>query len=226
MLETKVTSNQPGSPKGRRESLLDVAIEVVSDQGLTAASFRTLAAAAGTSTTAFTYEFGSRTELLKAMVERCFDVTWSRREFDREDDRTDPLAKLRRAANLAIQFEPGIDPWQRTYDRFVFESPFQPEVLEQVRHFDSMLIERYLGLIDLAREVGQIDPAMPSEDALFMLWSFGDGLNIHRYAYPDELDAERTRHLFNEGFDRIMGVRSRPEQVRGEPERVRYRRVD
>ena len=208
MLETKVAQGKTDSPGSRRESLLDVAIEVVSERGLSAASFRTLAAAAGTSTTAFTYEFGSRTELLEAMVERCFEVAWARREFDRDDDRMDPLAKLRRAANLAIQYEPGIDPWQRTYDRFVFESPFQPEVLERVRHFDTMLIDRYLGLIDHAREVGQIDPGIPSEDALFMLWSFGDGLNIHRYAYPDELDAERTRRLFDEGFDRIMGVRA------------------
>ena len=218
ILNETVTPGTTAPANGRREALLDVAIGVVSEQGLSTASFRNLAAAAGTSTTAFTYEFGSRTELLKAMVERCFDVAWTRREFDREDDRSDPLSKLRRAANLAIQFEPGIDPWQRTYDRFVFESPFQPAVLERVKHFDSMLLERYLDLIDLTRESGQIDPGVSSEDALYMLWSFGDGLNIHRYAYPEQLDAARTRYLFNEGFDRIMGVRD-------EQDPVRYRRV-
>jgi len=91
-------------------------------------------------------------------------------------------------------------------------------VLDRVKHFDTILMERLLGLIDLAREQGTIDPGMTSKDALFMLWSFGDGLNIHRYAYPEELDSERTRTLFNEGFDRIMGVRK-------DPERPRYREV-
>jgi AcrR family transcriptional regulator len=217
-LQTSAERGDRGPSQGRRESLLDVAIEVVSEQGLSAASFRTLAAAAGTSTTAFTYEFGSRAGLLEAMVERAFEVAWTRRGFDRYDDEGDALAKLRRAANLAIQYEPGIDPWQRTYDRFVFESPFQPEVRDRIKHFDTILMERLLGLIDLAREQGSIDPGMPTRDALFMLWSFGDGLNIHRYAYPEELGPERTRTLFNEGFDRIMGVRK-------DPERPRYREV-
>ena len=75
---------------------------------------------------------------------------------------------------------------------------------------EARMWNRYVTLVDLARDQGQIDPGMPTDDALFLLWSLIDGLNIHRYIYEEELDPERTRRLFDEGFDRIMGVQGRP----------------
>lgn len=191
----------------RRTDLIDIAVKVVAKRGLSAASFRTIAAEAGTSTTAFTYEFGNRDALLVAIVERSFEVGWERKGFNRDDDAEDPLGKLRRATWAGIQADREINPWVRTYDRFVFEFDFQPGVSERLKELDLRMLDRHERLIDLAREQGQIDPGIASQDALFMLWSFGDGLNIHRYAYPDELDAARTEQLYQEGFDRILGVR-------------------
>ena len=193
--------------QARRTELIDIAIKVVAERGLSEASFRTIAAEAGTSTTAFTYEFGNRDALLTAIVERSFEVGWERKGFDRDDDAEDPLGKLRRATWAGIQADREIDPWVRTYDRFVFEFDFQPGVSDRLKELDLRMLERHERLIDLAREQGQIDPGIPSQDVLFMLWSFGDGLNIHRYAYPDELDAARIEQLYQEGFDRILGVR-------------------
>ena len=190
----------------RREELLDIAIKVVAERGLEATSFRALAEEAGTSTTVFTYEFGSRDELLAAILNRAFEVHWSRKGFDRDDDADDPLGKLRSAAWHGVQSEGEIDPWVRTYDRFVFEFSFRPELREEINDLEQKIKGRYVTLIDLARKQGRIDPAMPSEDALFLVWSLIDGLNIHRYLYEDELDPERLRRLFDEGFGRIMGV--------------------
>lgn len=204
-VKTEADRKQRGRDADRRRDLLDLAIGVVADRGLASASFRNLAAEAGTSTTVFTYEFGSREELLSSIVERAYEVAWETRGFDEDGDEADPLGHLRRAARLAIQTEPVINPWQRTYDRLVFESPYEPGVLDQVRRFDKKLIDRYVELIDQARERGQIDPGMSSEDALFMVWALGDGLNIHRYAYPAEFDPDRMKRLFDDGFDRIMG---------------------
>ena len=191
---------------GRREQLLDVAIKMVAERGLDGTSFRALADQAGTSTTAFTYEFGSRDKLLAAVLTRAFELHWSGKGFDRNDDAEDPLGKLRVAAWHGVQSGKEIDPWIRTYDRFVFEFSFRPELREEMNRLEQKIKSRYIALIDLAREQGQIDPAMASDDALFLVWSLIDGLNIHRYIYEEELDPERTRRLFDEGFDRIMGV--------------------
>lgn len=191
---------------GRRAELLDIAIKVVAERGLDATSFRALAEEAGTSTTVFTYEFGSRDELLAAVLTRAFELHWSGKGFDRDDDADDPLGKLRSAAWHGVQSDEEIDPWVRTYDRFVFEFSYIPELREEIEKCEFQIRHRYLTLIELACEQGQVDPNMPSEDALFLLWSLIDGLNIHRYVYEDELDPERTRRLFDEGFDRIMGV--------------------
>ncbi|MFZ9668733.1 MAG: TetR/AcrR family transcriptional regulator [Solirubrobacterales bacterium] len=192
----------------RRTELLDIAIEVISENGLDNTSFRTLARKAGTSTTTFTYEFGSREELLAAILRRAFEIHWSRKGFDLDNDSDDPLEKLRRAAWLGVQAQPEIDPWIRTYDRFLFEFSFRPELEAEIQQLEALMMERYLTLIDLAREQGQIDPGISAQDALFLVWSMIDGLNIHRYVYEEELDRERTLMLFNEGFNRIMRVRS------------------
>jgi len=201
------TQGTAGSPEGRREELLDIAVRLIAERGLDASSFRALAEEAGTSTTVFTYEFGSRDELLTQVVSRAFEVHWVRKGFDRDDDAEDPLGKLRSAAWLGVQSGSEIDPWVRTYDRFIFEFSFRPELRMEMKELELRMMRRYLTLIDLARVQGQIEPGMPSEDALFLVWSLIDGLNIHRYIYEEELDPERTRRLFDEGFDRIMGVR-------------------
>ena len=206
-VEDRIIEGASVPPEGRREELLDVAVGMVAERGLDATSFRALAQEAGTSTTAFTYEFGSRDALLAAVVARAFEINWKRKGFDRDDDAGDPLGKLRQAAWLGVQSEEVIDPWVRTYDGFVFEFSFRPELREEVRELEAKMWNRYVTLIDLAREQGRIDPGMPSDDALFLVWSLIDGLNIHRYIYEEELDPERTRRLFDEGFDRIMGVR-------------------
>lgn len=208
MKDTLVEKTAAATPKGiRRADLLDTAIRVISERGLDNTSFRTLAEAAGSSTTTFTYEFGSREELLAAVLRRAFDIHWSRKGFDIDNDADDPLGKLRQAAWLGVQADPEIDPWVRTYDRFLFEYSFRPELEREIRQLEGLMMERYLTLIDLAREQEQIDPGMSSQDALFLVWSMIDGLNIHRYVYEQELDRERTARLFNEGFDRVMGVR-------------------
>ena len=199
-----------GRREGRREALLDIAVRMVAERGLDDTSFRALAEEAGTSTTVFTYEFGSRDEMLAAVLNRAYEMHWKRKGFDRDDDADDPVGKLRLAAWLGIQSEMEIDPWVRTYDRFVFEYSFRPDLREEMTALEETFKSRYVTLIDLARDQGQIDPGMASDDALFLLWSLIDGLNIHRYIYEEELDPERTERLFDQGFDRIMGVQGRP----------------
>lgn len=197
----------PGSGEAdRRAELLDIAIQVIGDQGLQACTFRTLAREAGASTMTYTYVFGTRDSLIEAIIERVFDRAWHQRGFDLDDDEADPLGKLRRAANLAVQDGEAIDPFQRTLDRFVWEAAYSETSARKIDELDAKMADRYARLIELARDQGLIGIDLPTDDILISIWSLGDGLNIQRYAHPDQLPPDRMSRLFNLGFDRILGL--------------------
>lgn len=199
--------SSPASGEGeRRRGLLDIAIRVIGEQGLEACTFRTLAREAGASTMTYTYVFGTRDSLIEAIIERVFERAWHERGFDVDDDADDPLGKLRRAANLAIQDGEEIDPFQRTLDRFVWEAAYSESTARKIDELDGRMAARYHRLIDLAKEQGQIDTELGNDDLLMMFWSLGDGLNIQRYAHPDEMPPERLSRLFNLGLDHMLGL--------------------
>jgi AcrR family transcriptional regulator len=190
----------------RRQELLDIAIRVIADRGLQACTFRTLAREAGASTMTYTYEFGTRDSLIEAIIERVFERAWSLRGFDRDDDADDPLGKMLRAANLAVQDEVEIDPFQRTLDRFVIEAPYSDTARAKIDELDARLASRYHALIEMTKEQGLIDTELETDDILMMIWSLGDGLNIQRYAHPEQLPPERMRQIFNDGLARMLGL--------------------
>lgn len=198
-----------GDPEKRQE-LLDIAVRVIAEQGLQACTFRTLAREAGASTMTYTYEFGTRDSLIEAIIERVFDRTWELRDFGNDNDAEDPLGKLLRAVNLAVQIQPDIDPFQRTLDRFVWEAPYSAAAREKIDQLDAKVASRYHALIDLCKENGSISAERDTDDILMLIWSLGDGLNIQRYAHPEEMPPERMKALFNEGLDRILDLNRNP----------------
>jgi AcrR family transcriptional regulator len=195
----------PG-PRQRRDELVEVAVRVIADQGLSALTFRNLAKEAGTSTMAFSYTFGNREGLIDAVIETVFARAREERGFDQTagDDRA--AEKLRRALNLAVQSQPEINPYQRTLDRFVFEAPYSKLMHQKIERLDANLMNRYIELIELAIEQGEIKPTLAPKDILILIWSIGDGLNIHRYAYPEQFPPEEIDRLFNLGVDWALGV--------------------
>ena len=197
-------AGDPTETSKRRQELLDIAIVVIAERGLQACTFRTLAREAGASTMTYTYEFGSRDSLIEAIIERVFERTWLLRGFDRDDEDENPLEKLIGAANVALQGDVEIDPCQRTLDRFVWEAPYSEPTRAKIDELDARVAARYHSLIDSCREQQIIDPTLETDDVLMMIWSLGDGLNIQRYAHPEQLPPDRMRRLFDEGLKRIL----------------------
>ena len=77
--------------EAKRRAMIDLAIGIVAEGGLGALTFRSLAAAAGTSTAPFTTEFGSR----ENMLEKVIAVVWRRLGIQEgEEDSDDPLETL------------------------------------------------------------------------------------------------------------------------------------
>lgn len=196
----------------RREELLDLAAEITCERGLDGCTFRALADQAGTSTRVFTYEFGSRDEMQKAMFRRAWEVIWDQRDLeDREGDREDPLGKLLRAHRSSIQSGPELDPHQRLYDEIIFSTQRDPALADSLAELDSRIKDRYVELIRAAEKAGQAEPGFEPEEVVCLLWGLGDGINMSRYLnYPGEFPPERLDEMFEESFHRILGTIDRP----------------
>jgi AcrR family transcriptional regulator len=189
--------------------LADVAIRIIAERGYQALTFRNLAQAAEVSTMTFTYSFQTRDKMLDALIDRVYSRTWVLRGFDRNDDSSDPLGKLRRACQVALQNEPEFDPFQRVLDRFVLEAPYSEKTQAKTNALDQLVEARYINLITLATEQGQADPILDPPNIVQLLWSVGDGMNTQRYANPEIFPPERMDLLFAAAFDYFLGVQGR-----------------
>lgn len=192
----------PGDPD-RREELLDIAIRVISEKGLQACTFRTLASEAGASTMTYTYEFGNRAGLLEAIIERCGDRLWEQRDLD-ADGEDDPLSHFRRAAMDGCQLRDEMNPYLRTYDLMLIDAPHDEVIEKAVKESDLRFLDRYAAMVRACQEQGQIPAGIDPEDLVFQIWSLGDGLNLQRYAHPDLFDPGRMARLFLDGFESLV----------------------
>lgn len=191
----------------RRAELLDIAIGVIAEHGLQACTFRTLAREAGASTMTYTYEFGSRDDLLRAVLHRSSEQLWEQRRLF-EDAGDDPLGRLRELAMSGCQVEEETNPFLRAYDLLLIAAPNNEAIAEALTETDSHILERYKEIIISAQELGQIPPEVDPEDLCWQIWSIGDGLSLQRYAHPDRFPPERLKRLFIDAFDSLVSGRS------------------
>lgn len=198
-MATIVTKRDSKLRKARRDGLADLAIELIAEQGLQACTFRALAERAGSSTAPFTYEFGSRSGLLRAVLIRSWEVMWSEEDLETGD----PLESLYRACRRAVQISAEIDPYLRAYYEIYFNAPNDPELLELVKETDEGALPAYRGLIERAQEQGVIDSTREPAEVLDQIWALADGLNLSRYPYPECFPSEKIERLFRDGFLRI-----------------------
>ena len=198
-MATVVTKKDSKLRKARRDGLTDLAIELIADQGLQACTFRALAERAGSSTAPFTYEFGSRSGLLSAVLIRSWEVMWSEEDLDSDH----PLESLYRACRRSVQISTEVDPHLRAYYEIYFNAPNDRELLELVKEADDGALPAYRNLIERAQEQGVIDPAREPAELLDQIWALVDGLNLSRYPYPECFPPEKIERLFRDGFMRI-----------------------
>ena len=187
--------------EAKRRAMIDLAIGIVAEGGLGALTFRSLAAAAGTSTAPFTTEFGSR----ENMLEKVIAVVWRRLGIQEgEEDSDDPLETLqvvlRRATPVDTPPSPEMSAWLDLY----VESIHNEALKKSLTEVEAEEHPSYIRLIEKTQAAGQIPDSLDPEDLLTSLWALGDGLLIGYMLYPEHFTAERTDRIWEQGFRALI----------------------
>jgi AcrR family transcriptional regulator len=187
--------------RAKRGAMVDLAIEVIADGGLGALTFRRLATDAGTSTAPFTTEFGTREEMLKAVMK----AVWRRigiqpSEFEAEDPMESLRVVLRRATPVDEPVSPLLKAWLELYVAAVDDAPLK-EALTEV---EAEGYPDYVGLIEKCQAAGEISKDHDPEELLSALWALGDGLLLGYLLYPDFFTGERTDRIWEQGYRSLI----------------------
>lgn len=186
------------------DELLDLAIDVIAEEGLAACSFRRLAERAGTSTTTFTYRFGSRTNLIGQVLTRAYSLGWEEMALG-ELEHPDPVERLYEIGLADLQLREEIDPYKRAYVEILVAAPREPDLMEALISLDESFLSSYQVLIERAQEMGLIDPELDPYGLTLAIWSVIDGLNLNRYAYRENLGVAEIEFYFRRIFEGIIG---------------------
>lgn len=194
------------STKGDKsvEELLDLAIDVIAEEGLAACTFRKLAARAGTSTSTFTYRFGTRTNLIGKVLTRAYSLGWEEMRLG-ELEHPDPIRRLYEIGLSDLQLKEEIDPYKRAYVEILIAVPREPDLMEALMSLDESFLSSYQVLIERAQALGMIDSELDPYGLTLAIWSVIDGLNLNRYAYREGLGPEDLEFYFRRLFEGIIG---------------------
>lgn len=183
--------------------MVELALDLIAEEGLAACSFRNLADREGRSTRPFTYEFGNRTNLLAAVLHE----SWQRLGFkpgEEPEPGSDPLAQLFELCSRAVPLNGLRDPAMRAYSTILCHSIEDPALAKVIASADGAGIGTYTELIRAAQRKGQIRKNADPEDLIVCIWALGDGLIIASFTHPDEFDADRIRRIWNLGFNSLV----------------------
>lgn len=189
----------------RRDRLLEIAIELISEEGLRACTFRRLAERAGGSTRIFTYEFENRSNLLRAVHDHLWEIVWPNwQEIGDPNDLEDPLLTYYEICLNEIEDE--YIHHNNAYFELLRESAFDPEIAGWVAEMDREMFGRLSALVAAAQRKGQLPADLDPGEVVSTFWALEDGLKIGRLNYPDYFGAERTRRIFETTFDAVLGL--------------------
>jgi AcrR family transcriptional regulator len=202
LMATIVTRKGSKLRAAKREALIELAIELIAEKGLQACTFRALAAKAGTSTAPFTYEFGSRSKMLEAVVTRSYEVAWP--DGFRAPE-SDPVERLFEgfAGMIRIEGDEAMDFVRALYEIYL-HSPRDPELLETIKAIEDGIHPGYVELVRNAQAEDQVPADRDPEDLVDEIWAALDGINIARFSYPERFPQDRAEALFRDMFDRII----------------------
>ena len=190
--------------RAKRDTLTDLAIGLVAEGGLSALTYRSLAAAAGVSVGSIQNEFPSRHEILDAT----FDRAWGRAGMQEgEEQAPNPREKLFEVCSRAVPVEDPPDPSIRAYFEILSDATRDPNTKSIITEIELEGEKRYLSLVNRAQEAGEIDPSLDPQNIIDLIWSLGDGLCIAAFTYPKTFTPQRVKALWTEGFEAILAPR-------------------
>lgn len=162
----------------RRERIIAATLDLIAEQGVAGATYRTVAAAADIPLGSMTYHFPSRDDLLFAAFERFADETFSPLDGAMASADGDPREAL---AQLVLQDDD--DPRTKILLAELYVLAFR-----HPRYAD--LMRQWMGRSRdaIARRIDGVNPRVV--DAV------QEGLGLQRWLAPDEVTEDVVRHVF------------------------------
>ena len=188
--------------KARRDALIELAIELIAEKGYHACTFRALAEKAGTSTAPFTYEFGSRSKMIEAVLRRSYEVAWPERDRVEEEDPVEALYEGF-AGMIRIEGPEAMNFVRALYEIYVI-SPRDAELLATVKEIEDSIHPGYIELVEIAQAAGSIPSGRDPEEMVDEIWAALDGINLARFSYPERFPRDRAEAMFRDMFDRVI----------------------
>ena len=191
-------------PRHSVDDLLDLAIEVIAERGLEGCTFKALAKRADTSTTAFTYWFGTRKNLITEVLERSYSRSLKSLEQVAAGD-GDPVRRLYDFGLVDLQTGGANLDYARAFAEIVVAAPRHPEWLAALHRLDEPYRTRFELATERAQTMGSIDPELDAGTLWLTLCSAVNGLNMMRFAYPEEFGPETIEVEYRRIFEGLIG---------------------
>ena len=186
----------------RRDELLDVAFRVAARDGLSGLSFRRLAQEAGTSTTPFTYAFGSRQRLLAAMLRETWETG---AELQAMASRIEsPVDRFFAEWAGELSDEPQQVDRESVYYELHHQALTNPALATLMREGDQYGFAVALPLIEQGRDQGLVRDAIPAGDLLDELLALFDGVGLRRLLLGEKRPAGYRIGIWEDGGRRIL----------------------
>jgi AcrR family transcriptional regulator len=186
----------------RRQELLAIAFRVTARDGLAGLSFRALAGEAGTSTTPFTYAFGSRERLLSEMVR----AIWAGIFDIRELAAMIPSPVDRLFAEWAAEFSDDREQVdrERVYYALHHEALTDRALAELMLRGDTDGFANSLVLVEAGREQGLVRKDMSPSDLVDTIYALADGIGLRRALLSERRPAGYRVALWEDAGRRIL----------------------
>ena len=178
----------------RRERIIAATLDLIAEQGVAGATYRTVAAAADIPLGSMTYHFPSREDLIFAAFERFADETFSPLDRAMRTADGDPREAL---AQLVIQDD--VEPRTKILLAELYVLAFR-----HPRYAD--LMRQWMGRSRdaIARRIDGVNPRV--------LDAVQEGLGLQRWLQPDQLTDDDIRHVFQALIPATPTPPSSPEQ--------------
>ena len=178
----------------RRERIIAATLDLIAEQGVAGATYRTVAAAADIPLGSMTYHFPSREDLIFAAFERFADETFSPLDRAMRTADGDPREAL---AQLVIQDD--VEPRTKILLAELYVLAFR-----HPRYAD--LMRQWMGRSRdaIARRIDGANPRV--------LDAVQEGLGLQRWLQPDQLTDDDIRHVFQALIPATPTPPSSPEQ--------------
>jgi AcrR family transcriptional regulator len=178
-------NSPPAPPTGRRDRLLEAAIELLCEGGFEAVTIRSVAARAGVNSALISYYFGSKRELLVESASAA-----SMRAFAEPAEMVlsaaDPVEGIRSAIDW-LAGTGGEDPQLRVAAETMVRAMREPDLREAIAAGVAMLRQEIAQRLAGDAESGTSRRALDPAGFSLVLTALFDGLLLHRLLDP-ELD--------------------------------------